>query len=78
MVTMKRKMKHLNENRGFIRVIATLILILVILSLLGLDANSIWFNFFKPIFSFIGNIIVVTANWLVSLLRGAWAVIGAV
>ena len=65
----------LNENRGFLRIIVTLVVILVILSILGFDPNKVWFSFFRPIFVFIGNIILITANWLISLLRNAFGAV---
>lgn len=67
--------KDLSENKGFLRIIVILIVVLVILSLLGLDPNQIWFSFFRPIFAFIGNIIIVTANWLVTLLRNMFGTV---
>lgn len=65
---------HMSENRGFVRIIVTLIVILVIINLAGLDATRIWTEIFQPVFSFIGNIIVVAADWVVNLLREGWSI----
>ena len=62
------------QNRGFLRIILILIILLVIISLLGLDAGKIWNNIFAPLFMFIGDLIVGIANFLVSLLRYVWAI----
>jgi len=69
---MKDIKNDLNSNKGFMRIIVILIIILVVLNLAGLDASGIWTGLFQPIFSFIGNVIVSVANFLVNLLRYAW------
>jgi hypothetical protein len=63
------------SNGGFLRIIVILIVILVVISLLGLDAGKIWSNLFAPLFSFIGDLIVTVANFLVSLLKYIWALL---
>lgn len=67
----------ISENKGFVRTAITLVVILVILSLVGLDINKIWYNFLWPIFSFVGNLIYSLANWLVGLLRNAWGAVSS-
>ena len=67
---MKTQFKKINNNlkeKGFINIIVTIIIVLVILAIIGFDINSVWSSFFKPIFSFIGNSIVFIANWVYSL-----------
>ena len=66
----------LNNKKGFVRLIVVLIIILVLLSLVGIDPVFVWNNFFRPIFGFIGNIILSVANWLTSVLRYLWVSLG--
>jgi hypothetical protein len=73
-ISMNRDKSEISQNRGFLRIIVILIIILVIISLLGLDAGNIWSNIFEPVFSFIGDLIVSIANFVVNLLRYAWAI----
>lgn len=64
-----------DTNKGFIQIIFLLIVILVVLSLLGLDANKIWTNLFYPLFSFIGNIILSVAKFLTSIVSYIWDIV---
>jgi len=65
-------MKTQNNQKGFIHVIVTLIVILVVLSLLGLNAEKIWTNVFYPLFAFLGNIIITVAQFLVAVIQQGW------
>ncbi len=72
---MNKIKEKISTNKGFVRIIIALIIILVVLSLLGLNVNRIWYGLILPIFSFIGNLIYMIAGWLVGLLRNAWEVV---
>lgn len=65
----------ISANKGFVRTAIILVVVLVFLSLAGLDINKIWYDFLWPIFSFVGNVIYMVANWLVELLRNAWGAV---
>lgn len=69
-------MKDKNTKRGFVRLIVILIIILIVLGFLGLDITKVWSEVFLPIFSFIGDLILGIAKWLISILRYVWAAIG--
>ncbi len=64
-------MENLNKKRskGFVRLIVIIIIVLVVISLLGLNVDSVWNNFFLPIFEFIGDLIVSIVNYLTSLIK---------
>lgn len=62
-----------NNKSGFIQIIVVLVVILVVLSLLGLNIGKIWDGLFLPIFSFIGKIILIAANFLTGIVKWAWA-----
>jgi hypothetical protein len=72
---MKNIKRDFESNKGFVRIIIILIIILVIINLAGLDAVAIWTGIFEPVFSFIGNVIVSVANFVVNLLRYAWDIV---
>ncbi len=62
-----------NNKSGFIQIIVVLVVILVILSLLGLNAGKIWEGLFYPLFSFLGKIILIAANFLTGIVKWVWA-----
>jgi hypothetical protein len=65
--------KHLGQNRGFIRIIILIIVILVIGSFFGLNFDSFWNNILAPIVAFVWGLVVVIANFLSALLRAGIA-----
>ena len=72
---MKDTKNNLDSNKGFIQIIVILIIVLVVINLAGLDATRIWTGLFEPVFSFIGRVIVGAANFVVNLLKYAWALL---
>ncbi len=69
-------MKTINRIKrktgGFIKIIIILIIILVIASFYGFSPNYVWGHYLAPIFSFIWDVIVALAGFLVKILKAAW------
>ncbi len=64
-----------DTNKGFVQTIFLFVIILVVLSLLGLNAEKVWTNLFYPLFAFIGNIILSVAKFLTSIINYIWAIL---
>ena len=64
-------MENLNKknSRGFVRLIVIIIIILVVISLLGINVDTIWQNFFLPVFAFIASLILSVVNFISSLIK---------
>jgi hypothetical protein len=62
-------MKKINDNRGFIRTIILIIIILVTAKFFGINVDAIWNNFLGPIVFFIWDAILWIANFLHNLLK---------
>jgi len=68
-------MKYQNKQRGFVRFIILLIVVLVIAQLAGYNPIELWNNIVWPVILFGWKVILIVVNLLVDILRKAYTTI---
>lgn len=64
-------MKKIDTNRGFIRAIILIIIILVTAKFFGINVDALWNNFLGPVVFFIWDAMLWIANFLHKILKFA-------
>lgn len=59
----------MKNNKGFIKTIIVLIVVLIIINFLGFNIEEIWKEIFYPIFMFLGNMILKIAKEGISIIE---------
>lgn len=59
----------MKNNKGFIKTIIILIVVLIVINFLGFNVEEIWKEILYPIFMFLGNIILKLAKEGISLIE---------
>ncbi len=60
-----------NKDRGFVRLIIILIIVLLIAAFMGYTPNQVWDNAIFPVISFIWKAVVLFVNFLINILKDA-------